>query len=313
MIERIKSAQKYVLAPQFAAVADELSNDFTGLVKAFPFCRLPYPETWFEVVHTDRPKFAGSTTHSETLQAAPSRIGFLCSATRDDMSAWKAHLFWNFLEVKNLGCCGAGMAIQLDMLQELDDLTESDIADNPPPYDPTFFGEITAHPGWVHSKNSIRLALHNHTSIVFPDYGAPDLGVDNVALLGPNGLADFGKLYVQLARSDWAGEIAFLLATIGLINARNAVEKVPVNQVKLNRARVKRGQTPLLDHHVLKIHVRQERRVARETGDSSNIKLRGHFVAGHFKARKSGVYFWRPFARGDFTKGTVFKSYQVNL
>ena len=41
---------------------------------------------------------------------------------------------------------------------------------------------------------------------------------------------------IQLARSDWAGEIAFLMATIGLMNARNVVETVSTDYRKLNKA-----------------------------------------------------------------------------
>jgi hypothetical protein len=40
-------------------------------------------------------------------------------------------------------------------------------------------------------------------------------------------------------------------------------------------------------------------------------ELRAHFVRGHFKARKSGVFWWSPHARGDLSRGMVAKDYEV--
>jgi hypothetical protein len=98
-----------------------------------------------------------------------------------------------------------------------------------------------------------------------------------------------------------AGEPAFLLAVIGLINARNAVETETVNLIRLNRAREKRGKAPFFEHKVLKIAVRQQRRVYGEAGSHGDYTpMRGHFVSGHRKVRRTGIFFWHPHARGDF-------------
>jgi TPR repeat protein len=35
--------------PEFAAVADTLAQDYSGLVRVFDRCRLPYPETWIKM------------------------------------------------------------------------------------------------------------------------------------------------------------------------------------------------------------------------------------------------------------------------
>ena len=118
-------------------------------------------------------------------------------------------------------------------------------------------------------------------------------------------------MFAQLARSDWAGEVAYLLAVIGLMNARNATELIAVDQRKLNQARVKRGVRPLFEHHVLKIHTRQQRRVSDSERGGSHEPIRGHFVAGHWKVRRTGIFFWHPFQRGDFTKGKIDKTYEV--
>ena len=39
--------------------------------------------------------------------------------------------------------------------------------------------------------------------------------------------------------------------------------------------------------------------------------MRGHFVRGHFKTRKTGIYFWHPHARGSFDRGMIEKTYEM--
>jgi hypothetical protein len=39
--------------------------------------------------------------------------------------------------------------------------------------------------------------------------------------------------------------------------------------------------------------------------------LRLHFVSGHFKVRKSGVFWWNMHARGMGAKGFIDKDYEV--
>src|SRR5262245_1709852 len=112
MKDRIRRATKFVLDPAFAAAADALSAEYGTLVKAFPFCRLPFPETWIEVAQHERPQFLAAGVHAPAFQRKPHRVGFLCSATREDLSAWRAHLFW---VIPDTGCSCAGMAMDFDM------------------------------------------------------------------------------------------------------------------------------------------------------------------------------------------------------
>ena len=117
---------------------------------------------------------------------------------------------------------------------------------------------------------------------------------------------------MALARSDWAGEPAFILAVIALLNARNAIEIDTVDNTAFNKKRAKRGRLPLFSHKVLKIAHRQIKRVYGDAGHQGDYQpMRGHFVRGHFKTRKTGIFFWHPFSRGDFTRGKVVKDYEV--
>jgi hypothetical protein len=326
-IARIVKAQKYVLAPQFAAVADALSSNYGSLVKAFPFCRLPYPEVWIELAAADRPNFIAAELQAPGFQGRPKRVGFLCSAKRSDLAAWRTHLFWNLQsppermtlsgrtipqELVHTGAGGAAMAIDFDMLNVLDPITEAQLLARPPRQHglrPDVFVDIPDHPGWERAAAGIKLAMLRHTHPAPADYGLPS--VENY-LTDRGQIREAYELIAQLARSDWAGEVAFLLAVIGLMNARNASETTPSNLAKLNRARAKRREPPLFEHHVLKIHSRQQHRAAADGPQSSHAPMRGHFVSGHWKVRRTGIFFWHPFRRGDFSRGTVSKDYQLD-
>src|SRR5262245_39842281 len=126
----------------------------------------------------------------------------------------------------------------------------------------------------------------NHTEPSLSDYGMP-----STAGFGLSAKERFEllELFVQLARSDWTGEATFLLAVIGLLNTRNGTETQDSVYGKLNKARVKRGERPLFEHKVLRIHLHQRRCVPAGEGDRLRW-MRGHFVRGHFKHRETGIY-----------------------
>src|SRR5262245_2213596 len=96
LFARIRRAQRFVLGPEFAAAAEALAEDYSGLTRVFDRCRLPFAETWIEVAQADRPAFSSAGIQLPETQLRPKRVGFLLSATRDDLSAWRTHLLWNF-------------------------------------------------------------------------------------------------------------------------------------------------------------------------------------------------------------------------
>ena len=305
MIPRIAKAQKFVLGPEFAAVADALSSDYTGLAKAFEHCRLPFKEMWIEVVAAERPNFMASELQIPEAQVRPKRVGFLLTATRADLSAWKAHIFWS----TDLGCSCAALAMNFDMTRPLSSIDRLPSEEEERATRSKFLllkQNIQIHPGWDGATESVRIAMLQHTDPTAPDYGI---------MYPPRDLQDdeierFYHMLGELARSDWAGETGYILAVIGLLNARNAVETQAVDQTRLNKARIKRGKPPLFEHKILKI---THRRMTRPDGDSAGrsdyAPMREHFVRGHFKTRRTGIFFWHPHVRGHLKRGRIEKEY----
>ena len=54
VLDKIRRAHKFQLAPEFAAAADELRCDLDQVAKALPLCRLPAPLTWIETSEAAR-------------------------------------------------------------------------------------------------------------------------------------------------------------------------------------------------------------------------------------------------------------------
>ena len=97
-----------------------------------------------------------------------------------------------------------------------------------------------------------------------------------------------------------------MIATLVLMNSKNCVEVRPVEPPpKLNKARRKAGKTELLPYSTVEITL--NRAASRAAGDSAEAReaMRLHLVRGHFKVRKTGVFWWHHFMRGDETQGVV--------
>jgi hypothetical protein len=111
--------------------------------------------------------------------------------------------------------------------------------------------------------------------------------------------------------SDWLGEGAFALAVLALLNTKNIVQVGSVDRSKINRARIRRGKEPFFTYKMLQISNKVLTREFSHDAEDGDRKLRAHFVRGHFKVRKSGVFFWSSFVRGDLKNGFADKGYQV--
>ena len=313
VIERIGKAQKFVLGAEFASVADALSEDYTGLVRAFEHCRLPYPRVWIEVAHADRPRFYTASMHAPDFQTRPKRVGYLLEAIRPDLSAWKTHMMWS---LPNGKCSASSLAMEFDMTRPLTVETLPTMEAVERQRDRFKRGGILnmnmpSHPGWDHASESVKLAMLRHINPVMTDYPPPS----------PKGLPahrwdEFYEAIGHLARADWAGEPGFLLAVIGLLNARNATDVFASDLRRLNKARAKRGAPPLFEYKILHIARRQINRVYGDgdeirLGRSDRSPMREHFCRGHFKVRKTGVFFWHPHLRGDRARGHIEKEYEL--
>jgi hypothetical protein len=102
--------------------------------------------------------------------------------------------------------------------------------------------------------------------------------------------------------ADTVGEGPFMEAVLALMNSRNAVESKPADLTRLNRKRVRLGRAPFLTHYVTDLSLSMSEARRGGAHGLSREQARGHKVRGHFKIRRTGIYWWHDFERGDASR-----------
>jgi hypothetical protein len=270
----IKKSNKYVLSPDFTAAADGLVNNFPQLRRIAPFCRLPAPTCWFELAQSDRPHFLEAPMDFTYFQSKPKRVGFLCIAEPDKLWRWYTILCWSLTETK----FGSG-PLNSSMI-----IIHFDTKDG---YDCTM-GDLLA--------DRVKIGV----APFCPPYMA-------------NQFFESSREMIRLMASDWGGEIRYLISLLGLLNARNVAESASVDRSKLNRKRIADRKPPFCNHTLLKIRAMHRRSLIGARGAGTSEDVREHFVSGHWKARRTGLFWWNPFWRGNPEQGKVSHDYQIGL
>ena len=107
-----------------------------------------------------------------------------------------------------------------------------------------------------------------------------------------------------------AGILAGILCScLTFINCRN-IEKKLVHQCspEVNRRRVREGKKELISYYVMNIRGSANNSAQHGLPESH---YREHLCRGHFKRRKSGVYWWNPQVRGRKELGKIIKDYKL--
>lgn len=271
LANRITASNKFVLASDFTAAADGLVDNSKELERALTFCRLPYRICWFEFAQADRKTFVAAEDGSNPLLYPVHRVGFLCEASNDDFSAWTAELFWTFKQ--------ANSTSSFSMIKTKFDTSKS--------YNEQGLSEVN-------------------------QFGLKEIigGVSEQASTTQEAIA-LAKTIKDLAPNDWGGEIRFVLAMLGLLNARNVAETEHVDNTVYNRKRAKKDLPPFCSHNILKIRTSHKSMLKSDKDSTEHGMIRAHFVRGHFKQRRSGLFWWGPFMRGNMDRGYVAKDYVV--
>jgi hypothetical protein len=149
----------------------------------------------------------------------------------------------------------------------------------------------------------------------FLGHQLPPCRVNLMALIDPHaadcvhatGLAEITR-HIGNAE-DWIGEPGFIIATLALLQSRNAAETELVEPRSNQRRRLLR-QTPLYSYHL--VGIPQRYRIRQGISADEPMQLRAHFVRGHFKVRRTGIFFWSSYQRGNPALGFVHKDYMLS-
>jgi hypothetical protein len=272
VFRRIVLAQKFVLSKDFSTAADGLVDNLDELRKIMPYCRLPYPRMWVEWLHDDRPHW----DQKGPYKARP------VDKSRHQLEPLR---------------CGF-------LLEE---------GNTPQQWRGHLFWSLKEVPEFGETSFNGSLA-----SIIIdvgkPEGGEPFTGKFELADFGDGLLSSLpGNVVTRLAEyalEDWGGELRFMIAMLGLLNARNVTQTESIDKEKHNIKRKKQGKPPLFSHTLLKIRP-QIIRASGESVEHRHRDLRLHFVRGHFKHRKEGLLWWGMHTRGSGKHGVIDKDYVV--
>jgi len=112
-------------------------------------------------------------------------------------------------------------------------------------------------------------------------------------------------------QADLQGEEPFAAALITMMNSRNCVDHEPANLDKLNRSRRRGGKPEFLAYSTTRLRLSQHLDRAVGAGHMTRAQARGTLVRGHFKLRRTGVFWWSPHERGDQSHRVPRREYEV--
>ena len=317
LAKAIQGAGRFDLSPGVVVSAYAVrKSPLSSQLRALSLCRLPFATTWFEWPGADPvyDPFRENTTTATT--PTPSRIGALIQ-TDESRQRGVMTFAWSH-RTAGLNICP--LAATFDWRENFEEVKCLERA-------------AWRHSGMSETQIDKRMLNSFHTlPSVVPRHG---VNADEVlqerrrsGIVWSPIMDGYAKILIrQLGRlpgpgtpqfqawgGDLAGEPNALRCVILLLNSRNATSaEHVVLPDKLNRARLRSGKAPLLDHTTIRIKL--SRAMAGRAGSSENTQreaARFHVVRGHPKIRKSGVYWWSDHGRGNPSRGTVSQGYRVD-
>lgn len=104
------------------------------------------------------------------------------------------------------------------------------------------------------------------------------------------------------------------ISSTALLNTPHNVETTDHPTPKfVNRKRAAKGKLPILSFKTVTLRLTKTQRNKLTALGVAAGQMRQHLVRGHFKVRKTGIFWWAPFLRGDIALGRIKTDYQVKV
>lgn len=267
---------RYVLSDDVAELAAEVALEPRSMLpRALDILRLPAMSVWIEFNHLARhavlldmglaPKFA-----------AAQKIGLLARASSDSLRRGEIRLVWE--------ADGGGEAELCPIIAEFDFDTPCAGRDTPDAL------------AWRPDVPQLAPVLEHFRLRVDPAwetyYRSLRTGAELEAALRECAL----PLFV---------DAPLFLSVILLTLAQGALRRRDSDLSKLNRARLRSGKAPLLDHVELHMNLLGDASHRDGDGDFRRQGPRRHMVRGHFVRRHDAIHWRSPHLRGRIDRGEV--------
>jgi len=314
---QLPRAERFDLSDEVVLACENLARSKpSSLLAAIPLCRLPYPNVWFEWRGGARPD-----RQKPNDPPAPRRIGCLLEASGADLQRCSATWVWHHPSA-GLTVCPLGVIFEwkdparLDTeLRETLDFTRTaglppDWAASVPRLEARLNDRLNPEYGQIADALKGMERWQRYASSLSEVQAAVELGRHSESILSRHAMnfvvAVRQKATAQMTddlmrqwQRDLTGEPVFVQAAVALLNSRNCIEQHRDDLGQLNKAREKRGKPPLMEFVTTRIALSRVQQHAADSAGVDRRTARQHLVRGHFKVRRSGIYWWSPFLRGD--------------
>lgn len=294
--ERVKTAEVYVLDEQACAMAANVSvTKPSSILAALPFVKLPFERIWIEFAN-QHVRAATADLGSPNIRDAEHqyqivRTGFLLYM---DVEAQDIVVEYVHRDRTPNGDEATDMApvIGRFSLATTDEYSVEEYPSLPRTTEVVTTGKFREYQKTI-DKNPAEAAAQMELRNRLRTEPHPDAQrlIRSVESL-------MGRAGVDNVLQGQAGDLSrnfgtMILTALILLNCRNAVdqERVPAPD-KLNKKRLQKGRPPILEYRMVKIHLSGNRRRALSRQGVSTAATTGALVIGHFKVRKSGIYWW---------------------
>ena len=314
-VEQLKQAECFQLSQDISfACGDVLRSKPSSLLGSLDMVRVPYERTWVEWSPSEREGNRDNHHLFSNEKPQPKRVGGLIW-TDESCARGYLVLAWEHKD-------GSVMVCPLTVIFNWN-------SNDTTPVFEQYLRSMFGHGGWVDETIAKRVASTR-------TLGMPDKWVrfDNdeeerrasteLSLRGEivplEIFMPFLSRYKLLPGVEWyesfcddlAGELPFLEAFFLLLNSRNTIiRQVRDDFTKLNKVRAKNKKTPLKEFITTRLRVSKVMGNRAKASGLSRQQAEMHLVRGHFKVRKSGVYWWSPHPRGAGTLRRR-KTYEVH-
>lgn len=294
--EKVKTAELYVLDEQAVAMAANVSvTKPSSIIAALPFVKIPFERIWIE--------FANQQLRAATLDLGSPNIRDEIHRYHVERSGFLLYMDHDaedlVIEYVHRDKTPEGMQVT-DMapvigrfsLAKTDEYSVEEFPSLPRTTAPLTTGKFREHQKIIEKNPGEAAAEHElHNRLRTMPHPASRRLVQSVEMM-------MGPAAVKQVQEGQSGDLrrmfsSLVLPALILLNCRNAVdqERVPA-QEKLNKKRAQKGRPPILEYRMVKIHLSGNRRRALARQGVSTVATTGALVIGHFKVRKSGIYWW---------------------
>ena len=323
IIDNIKAARKFCLTEDTFQMAEGVRKSKPeSVLSSIAFSNPPFPLTWIEYTKTTAIGKGDLIDAARDYEEAPTikRLGFLIEEID---SKWMIHMGYSYKDGQypttiNLLAHVFDRSMNQSMIDELREFAQRAAFGN--------FIEEDAKKEVGSAK--LAQAMDKLTDELYEDMSKKEREVSKkigqmfLPIPSPyfiktwmgvkEKLGDIEFLKVlKTCEADWWGEVFMPVAVCILMNCKNATEVKDCEPLEtLNKRRQQRGVLPIMEYKILDITEKVKRNLCVGDKEEKGIH-RMHWRRGHFKIRKTGVYWWEPHLAGNAELGMIEKDYVV--